>query len=443
MNKIPVSPVLLLLVGYCSLQLFGIAYAQDCPNGYVWDRMSGVGCKQENCNDIEHAHWSSVGYCVCGSSGSINENPEDPNKECAYGQDYKACPGCVYACVGLDEDCPDEKTEEVTDDDSGMEVEETDVDEGDADEDEDLEEDADDDEDIEEGEEEEEEELEEGASVPLSTTGSATIPGRTCRQECDKLKRGGEFDEVLEASGIYPNCKCVVDNKNKNNILTQTIQQDGDKRTIYTYDPNSGNLIKKVTISIQAEKERIRQSLGFKYDEEKIRELLDDAKINGWFDDKMSNIKTDAGIVSFSFWWQHIVALLDHGYGNSADFVDTYQFGRCGDSMQWLKRDMAGKFGLTGPKDKKSEIMLSITGEKYGNIVNHTALIIRPTNYSNIEWADIVTTLTTKTQQGGLTEADIKALDPQLLDAKILDPYFKKRTTVREFIKGWSVIKIS
>lgn len=78
-----------------------------CEPGYIWDRMSGVGCKQTNCYNeaIPNAHWSYEGYCVCGSSGSVNENSKDPNKECTYPADYAKCPGCVYECVHFNEDC--------------------------------------------------------------------------------------------------------------------------------------------------------------------------------------------------------------------------------------------------------------------------------------------------------------------------------------------------
>lgn len=78
-----------------------------CKPGYTWDRMSGVGCKQTNCYNeaIPNAHWSYEGYCVCGSSGSIDEKQDDPNKECAYPSNYAKCPGCVYECVKFTEDC--------------------------------------------------------------------------------------------------------------------------------------------------------------------------------------------------------------------------------------------------------------------------------------------------------------------------------------------------
>lgn len=79
-----------------------------CRNGYEWNVKLGK-CIQSNCypDQIPHAHHSYVLDCVCGSSGSIDENPDDPNKECAYPASYEACPGCVYACVGLKEDCPE------------------------------------------------------------------------------------------------------------------------------------------------------------------------------------------------------------------------------------------------------------------------------------------------------------------------------------------------
>lgn len=76
-----------------------------CLPGYKWDRLTG--CIQTNCYNeaIPHAHWSHIGKCVCGSSGSIDEDPKDYNQECAYGADYESCPGCVYKCDKLNGDC--------------------------------------------------------------------------------------------------------------------------------------------------------------------------------------------------------------------------------------------------------------------------------------------------------------------------------------------------
>jgi len=76
-----------------------------CYPGYEWDVKVGI-CKQSNCNSVTDAHWSYTMYCVCGSSGSINENPNDPNKECHLRSDNASCPSCVYACVGVNAECP-------------------------------------------------------------------------------------------------------------------------------------------------------------------------------------------------------------------------------------------------------------------------------------------------------------------------------------------------
>lgn len=84
-----------------------VADLSDCPPGYEFCRTCGVQCRQKNCNDVTHAHWDYEGHCVCGSSGSIEENPKDPNQECSYGPDNKSCPSCVYACVGLKDKCPE------------------------------------------------------------------------------------------------------------------------------------------------------------------------------------------------------------------------------------------------------------------------------------------------------------------------------------------------
>lgn len=81
-------------------------FTDRCPSGYVYRPHWGVDCVQLNCPKVSNAHWGSTGRCICGSSGSIAENPEDPNKVCLFPRNYKSCPGCVYACVHLDEDCP-------------------------------------------------------------------------------------------------------------------------------------------------------------------------------------------------------------------------------------------------------------------------------------------------------------------------------------------------
>ena len=93
--------------------LFSIfTYSQDCQPGYEWAPRSGVGCRQIDCDSVANAHYSYTQSCVCGSSGSIQENPSDPNKECIRPFVYTYCPGCVYACVHSDEPCPDDETDQ-------------------------------------------------------------------------------------------------------------------------------------------------------------------------------------------------------------------------------------------------------------------------------------------------------------------------------------------
>jgi hypothetical protein len=90
------------------LDVPGESSGNKCPNGYEWSTKVG-DCIQSNCypDQIPNAHHSYTLDCVCGSSGSMYENPDDPNKECTYPSSYKACPGCVYACVGIKDECPE------------------------------------------------------------------------------------------------------------------------------------------------------------------------------------------------------------------------------------------------------------------------------------------------------------------------------------------------
>jgi len=412
-------------LGLFSIENTSALDSGDCKPGYEWEPRSGVGCVQKNCKDIPNAHFGYVKDCVCGSSGNIQENDKDPNKECYYPADHKSCPKCVYACVHHDEECPGIKTEAEK----------------------------------ESSENNKEEAIKNNSGTTAGNqntkTNSATAPAirptlstlsvskRNCEGYCKGLKMGGLYDEVLEASGEYPNCKCVVDIRGNDNILVKTISQNGDKVTTHEFNPKTGSLTKRTTISRQAERERINKQQGYKYSEEEVDALLDDEKLEKWFQFMMKDIDTRTSMLDPQFWWQHMVAIWDHGYGNSASFVDTYNFGRCGDSMQWLEQNLTRDVKLNGKNDLRSEVMLSITGEKYGNTLNHVGLMIRPKGISNIAWADIVSELSSKARKGEMTGNDLKNVDPRLLDAKVLDPYFKKTTTVREFIKNWSIIKIS
>ncbi len=409
---------------------------EECGQGYEWQPLSGVGCVQSDCNDIPDAHWSYTSQCVCGSSGSDYENLSDPNKECSRPADYKACPSCVYACVHLDEPCPDEKPQvnsnvntsknknvnKNTNSNSNLNQNKntnanTNTDEG-------------------------------GTNTSLSTSGTLEP---TCQDQCNKFLRGHKNATVVEAKGNYPDCQCQIDINNDQGYLTQTISVDGDIETTFTFDPSSGRLISKEKFNRKEELEKIRARLGYRYTEKEIDKLLNSEKMIEWFNNQIKNIKTETSMWRPQFWWQHVVAILDHGFnGNSAEFVDINEYGRCGDSMQWLERNLTEHLNLGDNPDlpgQKHEAMLSITGEKYGNFLNHTSLMIRPSGISNLEWEEIVKEL--KKLSGGtednpgITPGNLQNIDPRLLDAKVLDPYKKELTTVREFIKGWSYIRIS
>lgn len=474
----------------------------DCKPGYKFNARSGVGCQQENCYDIPDAHYSYTGHCICGSSGSINENDADPNKECYLDNSDSSCPSCLYACVHLDDKCPHEEEEEVEEEletiptpelyDAEDETEDVDEEENEeetnnetfSDEEVDnwwndlwdalfsrddnktednlagnnlsnirqdidrvnssqtrnpdplnsagytiptSEGDSDDG-----AEEEEEEEAEEGAANPVET----------CESTCQKMYRSKKGATITGFLGTPPNCKCYVDYKNDQGQLVMSEQREGDKITEWTFNPSTGALINKNNRDLAEEREAIRQSLGYKYDEEKIDKMLESGEISKWFQNQMKDVKTETRMWHAQFWWQHAIAMLDHGAsGNDPNFVDNNEYGRCGDSMLWLERNLGNKLGLED--GKKTEAMLSITGEKVWGQVTHTALIIRPNGVTNTDWKELVDTLSKKSGGDGLTESDIKGLSPELMNAKVLDPYFKEETTVKEFIKGWTTIRIS
>ncbi len=73
-----------------------------CLPGYVWRRMSGVGCVQKDCAEVG-AHYSYTQACICSF---VNPKPGAKTKACQRPANYRACPSCVYACVGPDEECP-------------------------------------------------------------------------------------------------------------------------------------------------------------------------------------------------------------------------------------------------------------------------------------------------------------------------------------------------
>ena len=431
--------VLVALLFFGNVQTAGSA-EEDCGNGYEWQRMSGVGCVQIDCADYKDAHYSYTSACICGSAGSINENPNDPNTGCYRSSEDKSCPGCLYACVHLDEECPAAPGVKATNTNAATNKNANTVTNVNANKNVNTSKPAN---------QNTNTVLANTSTPPISTAGNVAV--RSCTDECNKFLRGKQNAPVVSAEGKYPDCKCQIDVRGSGGEVAQTISVNGPIETTYTFDPASGSLISKNVVNRRDEVERIRRRLGYRYTEEEIDKLLDPATMDRWFQDQTGNIKTSTSLINPQFWWQHVVAILDHGFnGNSADFVDTYQFGRCGDSMEWLERNLSSQLHLGDDPDEpgqKHEAMLSITGEKYGNLLNHTSLLIRPTGLANSEWEDIVKEL--KRLSGGsednpgLKPGQLQNIDPRLLDAKVLDPYKKQIITVREFMQGWSYIRIS
>ncbi|MCJ7549020.1 MAG: hypothetical protein MUQ30_04995 [Anaerolineae bacterium] len=78
----------------------------ECPSGFVWQRMSGVGCVQENCFDIANAKLSYTSSCIC----------LDGYRPCYELIDTSGiacdpfCPASqLVACVASDALCPGEQ----------------------------------------------------------------------------------------------------------------------------------------------------------------------------------------------------------------------------------------------------------------------------------------------------------------------------------------------
>ncbi len=79
------------------------AQSPECPPGFHWDRLSGVGCVQSNCLDITNGKYTYTGSCSCVEgykgcyepvdSGGIDCIPFCPTSE-------------LVACVAPDAVCP-------------------------------------------------------------------------------------------------------------------------------------------------------------------------------------------------------------------------------------------------------------------------------------------------------------------------------------------------
>jgi len=95
-----------LLIALTTAQL---SAAQDggpeCPSGFVWQRMSGVGCVQEGCTSIPNAKLSYTSSCICLDEYKACYEPVDSSGV--------ACgPNCpmsrLVSCVDPDALCPGE-----------------------------------------------------------------------------------------------------------------------------------------------------------------------------------------------------------------------------------------------------------------------------------------------------------------------------------------------
>ncbi|MFH1722684.1 MAG: zinc-ribbon domain-containing protein [Candidatus Altiarchaeota archaeon] len=86
--------------------------------GYQWQRMSGVGCVQLDCNQRPHAHWSYTRECICAGNDEIEDPDEDMYvKACYAPSDDPSCPGCLLECITADEICTgEEATQEYCED---------------------------------------------------------------------------------------------------------------------------------------------------------------------------------------------------------------------------------------------------------------------------------------------------------------------------------------
>ena len=84
------------------------AQGPECPPGFFWRRMSGVGCMQEGCLDIPDAKYNAVGACICVEGYKACYEPID---YASFDSDrcQAFCPvSTLMACVPPDAACPGE-----------------------------------------------------------------------------------------------------------------------------------------------------------------------------------------------------------------------------------------------------------------------------------------------------------------------------------------------
>ena len=97
--------ILAMALGQPYLSSSGAQDAPQCPPGFRWDRMSGVGCMQENCLSISGAKYGYTGNCLCVDEFKGCYEPVDYS-----GFDRALCgPNCPFSaltrCISHDEPC--------------------------------------------------------------------------------------------------------------------------------------------------------------------------------------------------------------------------------------------------------------------------------------------------------------------------------------------------
>ena len=279
--------------------------AIECPPGFTWKRMSGVGCVQEDCFNIEHARYSYTERCIC------NEG----YKSCYVSVDYAGfdkskcgpfCPGAkLIACIKPGESCPSEKKEkpvpkitpkptpkstlkptlEITqekcdklclekygtgamgvtidgkckckcNEKEGYVFDETRT------------------KCIKEESPNEECDkycrerhgtgaygtIEDGKCKCKCDSRRGYVPDKTgtkciniCNKECKEIFSGSGAADIA-SSGTYPNCECVAGYRDDLGRLTKIVKIVGDRKTTYILNPKTGDLIKKETTLLSEEK---------------------------------------------------------------------------------------------------------------------------------------------------------------------------------------------
>ncbi|MCB8962313.1 MAG: hypothetical protein H6651_18525 [Ardenticatenales bacterium] len=81
------------------------AQEPECPDGFHWERLSGVGCVQTDCMDIANAHYSYTKSCICNDGFQACYEPIDVTG-------INCGPNCPFsilvACVPPESTCPNE-----------------------------------------------------------------------------------------------------------------------------------------------------------------------------------------------------------------------------------------------------------------------------------------------------------------------------------------------